>query len=80
MNINLKIITFVIIKKLKIIKMNLSYYAMILFVPVLTVLGLIFEQMSGIEAGILSVVSVMIYLFVRQCKKDSDQIENEYVD
>lgn len=60
--------------------MNLSYYAMILFVPVLTVLGLIFEQMSGIEAGILSVVSVMIYLFVRQCKKDSDQIENEYVD
>lgn len=60
--------------------MNWSYYVMILFVPVLIVLGLIFEQMSGIEVGILSVISVMIYLFVKQCKKDTNQLENEDVD
>lgn len=60
--------------------MNLSYYFMIFFVPILTALGLIFEQMSRIEVGILSVFSVMIYLFVKQCKKDTNQLENEYVD
>lgn len=53
---------------------------MIFFVPILTALGLIFEQMSRIEVGILSVFSVMIYLFVKQCKKDTNQLENEYVD